>query len=303
MSIQSRILTMVMRYQMYDFYKDLSIEKQRAKMMRYAKVISLPRDVSCEPADNCPVPAEWITTPGVDHSRIILYLHGGAFYLNYDNPHRNLVSHIGREAQMRALLLDFRLPPEHPYPAAVEDIQTVYQWLLREGYSPKNLAIAGDSSGGGLALTTVLKLRDTSKSLPAAIVCICPWVDLTGSGESTIGKDKVDFINIPEYMKRNAKNYAGNHNLENPHVSPLFANLTDFPPLMIQAATRDILLDDAIRLAERARHSNVDVTLDIWIDMIHVFQMGVGFVPESNQAIRKIGVFLREHVGTPESSN
>ena len=291
---------MLLRYQMADFYKDLSIEVQRAKMEKYAKVLRLPGDVVCQPATDCPVPAEWISTPEIDQERVILYLHGGAHFLPYVNSHRDIAARLGRGAQMRALLVDYRLAPEHPYPDGLQDITAAYQWLLTAGYRPMDIAICGDSSGGGLALAALLKLRDQDLAFPAAVVCICPWTDLTGSGASMVSNANVDFINRPAHMKTNARYYAGDHDLNNPYISPLFADLTGFPPLLIQAASRDVLLDDATRLAERARSVGVDVTLQVWPGMMHIFQLGAGFVPEARIAVENIAGFLRQHVGIDE---
>ena len=160
-----------------------------------------------------------------------------------------------------------------------------------------NIAVVGESSGGGLALATLLKLRDADIPFPAAIVCICPWADLTGSGASMESKKKVDFINNPEHMKTTAKLYAGNQDLKNPYISPLYADLKGFPPLLIQAAARDVLSDDATRLAEQARSANVNVTLEVWDGMIHVFQLSAGFVPEARKAVENIAAFLKKYVG------
>src|SRR3989304_3368710 len=298
MSIQANLLTMMMRYQMADFYKDLSIEVQRAKMKNYARAIKLSADVMREPAETFPVSAEWITTPEINQDRVLLYLPGGAYFLPYDNPHRDLIARLGRGAQMRALVIDYRLAPEHPYPAALEDVTRGYQWLLKQGYSPTNIAIAGDSSGGGLALATLLRLRDADTPFPAAVVCISPWTDLTGSGASMKSKTKADFINHPGYMKTTAKFYAGDHDLKIPYISPLYADLTGLPPLLIQVGTREVLLDDSIRLAEQARNAGVDVALEVWKGMFHIFQLGAGFVPEARKAVENIATFLRQHVGT-----
>lgn len=296
MSIQAKIAALMMRYQMRDFYKDLSIEVQRAKMTKYAKAMKLPANVTCEPAKGSPVPAEWITSPNLSQDRILLYLHGGAYYLPYDNPHRDLVARLGRGASMRSLVVDYRLAPEHPYPAALDDVNEAYQWLLEQGYPSHNIAIAGDSCGGGLALATTLRLRDTGFPLPSAVACISPWTDLSGNGDSMTSKAKVDFINIPEHMKTNANNYAGEHDLNNPYISPLFANPTGFPPLFIQVGTREVLLNDSTRLAELARDANLDVTLEIWDEMFHVFQLGARFVPEARKAVENIAAFLQQHV-------
>ena len=297
MSIQAKIFSMVMRYQMADFYRDLSVEVQRAKMEKYAKAAKLPEDVTCKPAKGCPVPAEWVTSPEVNDDQVILSLHGGAYFLNYGNPHRNFVARIGRSTKMRVLIPDFRLSPEHSFPAALQDVTVAYQWLLKQGYSPMDIAVVGESSGGGLALATLLKLRDADIPFPAAVVCICPWADLTSSGASMESKKKVDFINNPEHMKTTAKLYAGDQDLKDPYISPLLADLKDFPPLLIQAAARDVLLDDATRLAEQARKVNVDVLLEVWEEMIHVFQLSAGFVPEARKAVENIALFLRKHVG------
>ena len=297
MSIQAKIFSMVMRYQMADFYRDLSVEAQRAKMEKYAKAAKLPEDVTCKPAKGCPVPAEWGTSPEVNDDQVILSLHGGAYFLNYGNPHRNFVARIGRSTKMRVLIPNFRLSPEYLYPAALQDVTIAYQWLLAQGYSPMNIALVGESSGGGLALTTLLKLRDEDLPFPAAVVCICPWVDLTGSGASMESKKKVDFINNPEHMKTTAKLYAGDHDLKDPYISPLYADLKGFPPLLIQAAARDVLLNDATRLAERACKANVDVTLEVWDGMIHIFQLSAGFVPEARKAAENIATFLQQHIG------
>ena len=298
MSIQAKIFSMVMRYQMADFYRDLSVEVQRAKMEKYAKAAKLPEDVTCKPAKGCPVPAEWVTPPEVNDDRVILSLHGGAYFLNYGNPHRNFVARIGRSAKMRVLIPDFRLSPEHPFPAALQDVTVAYQWLLKQGYSQMDIVAVGESSGGGLALATLLKIRDADTPFPAAVVCICPWVDLTGSGASMESKKKVDFINNPEHMKITAKLYAGDHNLKDPYISPLYADLTGFPPMLIQAANKDVLLEDSTRLAKQARKANVDVTLEVWDGMIHIFQLGVGFVPEARKAVENIVAFLRRYVGS-----
>jgi acetyl esterase/lipase len=285
---------------MVDFYKDLSIEVQREKIEKYAKVLKLPGDITHKPAKDCPVPAEWISTPEIDQERVILYLHGGAYFLPYVNSHRDIAARLGRIAQMRALLVDYRLAPEDPYPAALQDATAAYQWLLTEGYQPIDIAICGDSSGGGLALAVLLRLRDMDITFPAAVVCICPWTDLNGSGASMVSNANVDFINHPVHMKTNARYYAGDHDLNNPYISPLFADLTSIPPLLIQAASRDVLLDDATQLAERARSVGVDVTLQVWPGMMHIFQLGAGFVPEARKAVENIAGFLRQHVGIDE---
>lgn len=296
MSLQAVIAAFVMRNQMADFYKDPSIDVQRAKMEKYGQAVKLARDVLCEPIRVGNRPAEWISTPGVNQEQVILYLHGGAYYLNYGNPHRDLISRLGRKANMQCLSLDYRLAPEDPYPAALEDAVRAYQWLLSEGYHQKSISIAGDSCGGGLALATALKLRDQGSPLPAAMACISPWTDLTGSSDSMRNKDKDDFINSAEFMRTTARNYAGEYDLKTPYISPLYADLSGLPSLFIQVGTKEVLLDDSTGIAERARSAGVDVKLEIWKGMFHVFHLGAAFIPEARQAIANIAAFIQEQV-------
>ena len=296
MSVQAKIATLLMRFQMADFYKDRSVDMMRAKMEKYSRAVKLPSDVKVESIDAGGRPAEWISTPEINQDQVILYFHGGAYFLNYANPHRDLIARLGREAKMHALVINYRLAPEDPYPAALHDSIAAYDWLLEQGYSPNNIAFAGDSCGGGLALATVLKLRYEGDLLPEAIACVAPWTDLTGSGESMRSKAKADFINSAEHLKTTANYYAGNHDLNNPFISPLFADLTGLPPLLIQVGTRDILLDDSTRLAERAGEAGVDVSIEIWEEMFHVFHLAAAFVPEARQAVKNMAAFLRQHV-------
>jgi acetyl esterase/lipase len=193
------------------------------------------------------------------------------------------------------LLIDYRLAPEHPHPAAVEDSTRAYRWLLETGSNPKRMAIAGDSAGGGLTVATLVALRDAGVPLPAAAVCLSPWVDLEGIGESMTTKAAVDPMVQREPLLRMASMYLAGQDPRTPLAAPLYADLRGLPPLLIQVGTAETLLDDSVRLAERARAAGVQVTLEPWEDMIHVWQAFAAMLPEGQQAIERIGEFLRQH--------
>jgi monoterpene epsilon-lactone hydrolase len=194
------------------------------------------------------------------------------------------------------LSVDYRLAPEHPHPAAVEDATAAYRFLLDTGISPGNLAIGGDSAGGGLTVACLIALRDAGLPLPAAGVCISPWVDLTQSGESMDSKADEDPMVSREALQVMANAYLGGGDPKEATASPLFADLAGLPPLLIQVGTAETLLDDATRLAERAKSQGVDVTLEAWEEMIHVWHAFAVLLPEGRQAIERIGEFLSERL-------
>jgi acetyl esterase/lipase len=236
------------------------------------------------------VPAEWIETlnPGLG---VILYLHGGAYALGSINTHREFVGRLASVTGVRCLALNYRLAPEHPYPAALNDVMAVFRWLQTEGYDPSQIVIAGDSSGGGLALAILPALRDVGEPLPAGAVCISPWTDLAATGASIQSKAGVERILDPDSLERYAKYYAGEQDLTNPLISPLYAELSGLPPLLIQVGADEILLDDARRYAARAQEAGVVVTLEVWDEMFHVFQL-VSLLPEAKEAVQNIAEFV-----------
>ncbi len=271
-----------------------SVEGMRDGLNQLASMARLPKDVKCEPVDAGGTPAEWITTPGVVSQRVILYLHGGGYVGGSIETHRDLVARISRVSKARILIIDYRLAPEHPFPAGLEDAVAAYRWLVStEGIKPDNLIVAGDSAGGGLTVATLVKLRDEGVALPAAAICLSPWTDLANTGESVKSKAEIDPFITPEGGELMAKLYLKDTDPRNPLASPLYASLQGLPPMFVQVGTSEILLDDSVRLAERAKAAGVNVKLDIWEDMIHVFAAFAGFVPESREAIERIGEFIR----------
>jgi len=288
MSRQARIVKRLLHLQFSGWSKG-TIEEQRARQERSSRFNRLPADIRHKQISAHGVAAEWIEAPDSD-SGVILYLHGGAYALASLNTHRELVARLVRATNMRALAVKYRLAPEHPFPAALEDSLAAYRWLLDQGIDPSQIIIAGDSAGGGLALATMISLRDAGEPLPAGAVCISPWTDLALTGASVKNKDKLDPILDSETIARYARYYAGAHETTTPLISPLYADLSGLPPLLIQAGTDEILLDDATRCAERARAAGVDVTLEVWDGMFHVFQM-VPILPETRKAVEQIARF------------
>jgi len=274
---------------------DLSIEERRAQMENDFTQFQLPMDVRCDSVDAGGVPAEWITTPGVVAERVIYYLHGGGYVMGSVNTHREMVSRLSRAANARVLILNYRLAPENPFPAAVDDSTTAYRWLLSIGVDPTQLVIAGDSAGGGLTVAALVALRDAGEPLPRAGVCISPWVDLECLGESMATKADIDPMVTRDSVLMLAKAYLGDANPRTPLASPLYADLAGLPPLLIQVGTTEALFDDAKRLADRARAAGVDVILEPWDDMIHVWHLFAAILPEGQQAIDRIGEFVRQH--------
>ena len=266
------------------------IAARRAGMERISEHVA--RDVSCEAVDAGGVPAEWIAAPGAIADRVILYLHGGGYVLGSIKTHRAMIARIARASNARALAIDYRLAPEHPFPAAVEDATGAYKWLLAQGIKPAKIVIAGDSAGGGLALATLIALRDANQPMPAGCVPISPWTDLEGTGDSIRSKAAKDPMVQQDNLAGSAKQYIGNADPKNPLISPLHADYRGMPPMLIHVGEAEILLDDATRVAERAKRAGVDVQLEVWDDMIHVWHVFAKILPEGQQAIDKIGKFV-----------
>jgi len=241
------------------------------------------------------VPAEWITAPGAAADRVLLYLHGGGYVMGSINTHREMVSRLSRAAGARALLLEYRLAPEHPFPAAVDDAVAAYRWLLSQNLKPSRIVVAGDSAGGGLALATLVALRDAKLPSPAVGVCLSPWTDMEGIGGSMTTKAKEDPIVQREMLLGMAKLYLGQQDSRTPLAAPLYADLRGLPPLLIQVGSAETLLDDSTRVTERAKAVGVKVDLEVWDQMIHVWQLFAPILPEGQQAIERIGQFIREH--------
>lgn len=248
-----------------------------------------------EAVDAGGVRAEWITAPNAAADRVILYFHGGGYVLGSIDSHRDMCERLSRAAEARVLALDYRLAPEHPFPAAVEDARAAYRWLLKQGIEPKRIAICGDSAGGGLTFAALLALKQHGDPMPACATPLSPWVDLEALGESMVSKDAVDPMVHKPMIHQMASTYVPSGDLRNPLAAPLYGDLSGLPPLLIQVGEREVLIDDARRMAERAKKAGVPCTLEVWPGQIHVWQIFASRLDEGEDAIRRLGGFIREH--------
>jgi len=251
------------------------------------------RDVSVEPVTANGVRAEWTSTPGDDRDAALLWVHGGGYVIGSLDSHRHLVSEAGRAAKAWALALDYRLAPEHPFPAAVEDAASGYRYLLSRGIRPGRIAIAGDSAGGGLVVAAMLAIREAGLPQPACGWCISPWVDMEGIGETMSTKAEADPMVQREPLLEMARLYLGGADPRAPLAAPIYADLKGLAPLLIQVGAAETLLDDAIRLAKVAGAADVRVDLQVWPEMVHVWHL---FHPELKAGLRAIkqgGEFVR----------
>ncbi len=243
------------------------------------------------------VTAEWVTAEKASDSRVVLYLHGGGYIIGSPRTHRPLMAELSQASKGRVLGLDYRLAPEHPFPAPVEDSVAAYRWLLKEGYDPARIAVAGDSAGGGLTVAMMVQARYLGLPMPGAAVCISPWVDMEGLGESMETRAAADPMVGKENLLISAKTYLGGSDPRAPLAAPLYADLRGLPPTLIQVGDAEVLLDDSTRLAGIAREAGVEVKMDVWDDMIHVWHLFAPILPEGKQAIAQAGEFIKKHTG------
>lgn len=269
----------------------------RGRLEKLADYLPAPDDIVEEKADAGGVPAAFVSAPGADPGRHVLYLHGGGYVIGSVATHRTLTHGLSKASGARVLSLDYRLAPEHPFPAAVEDAVAGYRWLLDRGADPGRIAIAGDSAGGGLTVAAMLAARARGLPLPAAAVCFSPWVDMEGLGESMETRAAVDPMVQKEGLLWYAGLYLGGADARDPLAAPLYADLAGLPPVLVQVGDAETLLDDATRLAARLRAAGTEVELDVWPDMIHVWQLFAPILSEGREAVAKAGRFVARHIG------
>lgn len=239
------------------------------------------------------VPCDWLTAPDASKEKVLLYLHGGGFVFGQTPLHLQMGAYLANKMKIRVLMVDYRLAPAHPFPAALNDCATAYQWLLKQGISAQDIVVAGDSAGGNLTITSLMKLRDDGAPLPAAAACLSPVVDL--SDGRRVEKHQRDPLLHPKAMKFFNKAYKVKHDSHDPLISPIFGSLQDFPPLLIHAGEDEILREDAVRLTEMAKSTNIDVRLEIYPRMWHVWQLNLD-LPQTTQSLDDIAQFLTSHL-------
>jgi acetyl esterase/lipase len=266
---------------------------QRKTAEAMAAQAPLPDDVYTENIKNDVVSGLLMVAPDVDDQQIILYLHGGGYALGSSLTHRELGWRLSAAAGMRLFLLDYRRAPEHPYPAAVDDAVAAYKWLLESGFSPSSISVAGDSAGGGLTVAMLLVLRNEGVALPKTAVLLSPWLDLTHSSGTFVSNETADLILSAARLREFADWYLGDKaSADDPLISPIFADLHGLPPMLIQVGDMEMLLDDSITFAEKAQAAGVDATLDVWEEMFHVWHAIAAIIPEAQEAIEQVGMFM-----------
>jgi epsilon-lactone hydrolase len=273
---------------------------QRRLMRELASAQPLPADVTVTAAAVGAVPAAEVTADGVEPRHVVLYFHGGVYVLGDAFQAADLASQVGRRTRAKVISVDYRLAPEHPYPAAVDDALAAYEALLQNGTAPSDIAFAGESAGGGLAIATLVNARDHGLPLPAAAFVMSPYADLTLAGTTMETKREVDPLLSRELLQARVTDYTSGQDPALGLISPIFADLSGLPPLIIQAGTHEVLLDDAVRLAQQAATADVEVTLDITPRVPHVFQAFYGLLDEAAAALDRAGQLLLAHLAGAE---
>jgi monoterpene epsilon-lactone hydrolase len=267
--------------------------QRRERLDAIGSTAPIATDIRLEAIDINGVPAEWSLAPGSDPARVLLFFHGGGYCSGSITSHRGMVTAVGRAAGVRTLAVGYRLAPEHPFPAAVEDASAAYGFLLDQGIAPGSIAIGGDSAGGGLTLATMVTLRNADAPLPGCAWLVSPWVDLQMTGASLVKKADVDPLIQKPYLEELAAAYLAGADPADPRVSPLHADLTGLPPLLIQVGSAETLLDDAVRIARRAGVADVPVSLEVWPHMIHAWHLWAAQLEDGRRAIASAGAFIR----------
>jgi len=274
-----------------------TLAERRATFAPGGRPHPVPDDVLVTDVTAGGVPAHWLAAPGTEADRVLLFLHGGGFEFGSVRSDGELAARLGRAAGMRVLFPEYRLAPEHHFPAAIDDVIAAYRWLRTDQrLSASSIAVAGDSAGGGFAVALLVALRDAGEALPAAAVLMSPTVDLTSSGASMTERVDQDAISTPAMLRQFASDYLAGADPRTPLASPLFASLAGLPPLLVLVGTADLLLSDSERLAAAADQAGVDVTLEIGEGLPHVYPLMLG-TPEAAEATEEIGKFLRARLG------
>ena len=272
--------------------------EQRPLFEKMVTAAPVPADVMTTPGQLGGVPVIYVDIPGTTTDGVILYFHGGFFAIGSAATSVGLAADLARQARMQVVTVDYRLAPEHPYPAAPHDAMTAYRALLDGGQDIARVALAGESAGANLAVVTLAAVQRAGLPQPSSAVLMSPWADLAGTGDSLKTKADVDPVITADAVRVRARDYLGGADACDPAVSPVYASLAGLPPLLIQAGSHEILLDDAIRVAARAAHDDVAVTLDVVPGVPHVFQAFAALLDEGEAALTRAGAFLRARIGT-----
>jgi acetyl esterase/lipase len=290
---QRQTLDELLRHAPFDIGGELG--EQRALFHEMIASVPPPEDVTATPARLGGIPVVTVETPGDDSSAVVLYFHGGAYALGSAGDSVGLAADVARRVGVRAVSVDYRLAPEHPFPAAVDDAVAAYRALLADGTPSSEVAFVGESAGGGLVVATLVALKEAGLPQPSSAVVFSPWADLTLSGDSLTGKADVDPALTAKGLQIRARDYLGETDPATPLASPVFADLTGLAPLLIQVGSHEILLDDAVRLATRAAEHDVAVELQVWPQVPHVFQGFAALLDDADAALTSAAAFTRAH--------
>jgi phosphinothricin tripeptide acetyl hydrolase len=280
-----------------DFTGALTTQDMRVNMDAMAESFKPPETVSVAPANYAGVPGEWVTAQGGEQGPVFLYLHGGGYVLGSPTSHRHMTGYLANAIGGRALVIDYRLAPENPFPAAVEDATAVYDALLKEGVSPGQIFIGGDSAGGGLTVATLLSAKNQGLPMPAGAYLLSPWTDLTMSGESHVTKADVDPMVAGDGINGMVKDYVGGGDPADPLASPLFGDLKGLPPILIQTGSDEVLLSDSEMLNDRLKEAGVPCKFEVWDTMFHVWHMYWPILSEGRDALDGAAAFVKSNTG------
>jgi len=267
----------------------------RNQLNRAAHGARIPPHIKVTVERDGPVPGEWVVHPRAEESRHLLYLHGGGYFFGSPRTHRLVAASLSARARARVFLPDYRLAPEHRFPAALDDAVAAFEWLVKErDVDPADVATGGDSAGGGLSLAMLMWLRDNDRPLPACWIGLSPWTDLTSSGDSIIHNEESDWMIPPALLPAVGRAYAGDEPLDHPYISPLFGSFEDLPPMLVHVGTTEVFLDDGRRVVNKARDAGVDASIATFPHMWHAFQ-ALPVTPEARLSTIELGGFIQRH--------
>ncbi len=298
MSIRASLISFIMKHTIRKQFDQLEDVPALREAMKNSEQLSgkLPDKVAVVPQALGDLPMDWLTLDETDQNRVIMYLHGGGYIVGSAAGYRDICWRLAELAGCRVLFVDYRLAPENPFPAAVEDATAAYRWLLDEGYHPSQIAICGDSAGGGLSVATLLNLKNLGLPLPACAMLMSPWVDLSLSGNSMKDFDGTDCILTAQALKKMADNYLGERDRQAPLASPLFGDLSELCPISVHVGSQEVLYSDSERLVEGVLAAGGQAEIEVWHKMPHVFPVFAARIPEGKLALEKMADFCKRHL-------
>lgn len=297
MSIRASLISFVLKHTIRKQFDQLEDVQALRDVMKNSEGMSgsIPDKVKIVPQPLGDLAMDWVTLENTDQNRVILYLHGGGYVVGTAEGYRDINWRLAEAAGCRVLFVDYRLAPENPFPAAVDDATAAYRWLLEEGFEPQNIALCGDSAGGGLSMALLVNLKNLGLPQPGCAMLMSPWVDLSGSGQSVVDNDGVDCMLTAKSLNTMASNYLGDRDRTAPLASPLFAELSGLCPISVHVGSTEVLYSDSERLVEKILAAGGKAELEVWPKMPHVFPIFAGRIPEGKEALIKMADFCRKH--------